>query len=66
MSDAPEIKFARQNSHGFRVNQRGRLTYVYGRFFPDGGVMLSVFIDGDMVWSDVIKPASTGTTQRRK
>ena len=33
MDTAPEIKFARQNSHGFRVNQKGRLTYVSG--YPD-------------------------------
>ncbi len=62
MYNVPEIKFARQNSHGFRVNQRGRLTYVYGAFRPDGSVLVSVFIGGEMVFSDVI----TGGQRRGK
>jgi hypothetical protein len=64
VTDAPEIKFRRQNSHGFRVNQAGHETYVYGRFFRDGGVMVSVFIDGEMVFSDVIKADRTPARRR--
>jgi hypothetical protein len=66
METSPAILFAQQNSHGFRLKQKGRSTYVYGTFYPNGSVWLSVFIDGDMVWSEVIKPESQGTRRRKR
>ncbi len=56
MNSVPEIRFARQNSHGFRVNQTGRRTYVYGAFNENGSVVVSVFINGEMVFSENITP----------
>ena len=63
MSRLSDIKFVRQNSYGFRVNREGRSTYVYGRFCKDGSVVVSVFINREMVFSETIAPTRRETNR---
>ncbi len=55
METAPEIRYKCEISYDFRVNQEGRSTYVYGTLRRDGGMVVSGFMDGEMVYSEVIR-----------
>jgi hypothetical protein len=57
------MKYVAQDATGFRVNQEGSLTYVYGRFRPDGSVVVSVYINKQLVFSETITPTHRRATR---
>ena len=56
MSSRSQMRFVPKDDNGFRVNQEGQSSFVYGRFLADGRVVVSVYIDKEMVFSETIAP----------
>ena len=63
MSCRSQMRFVPKDDNGFRVNQEGQSSFVYGRFLADGRVVVSVFIDKEMVFPETFAPTRRRATR---